>query len=86
MDETTAKLAEQIKRNPAALQALMQSRDGKALMRLLTQEDQGAGLQKAVQSAVRGNTAEMVQMMNRIMQTADGAALIQRINQAVQQK
>jgi len=86
MDETTANLAEQLKRNPAALQTLMQSRDGQALMRLLTQGDQGAGLQKAVQAAVRGNTGEMVQMMNRIMQTPDGAALIQRINQAVQQK
>ena len=86
MDETTTKLAEQLKRNPALLHALMQSRDGQSLMQLLTQGDQGAGLQRAVQAAVRGNTGEMVQMMNRIMQTPDGAALIQRINQAVQQK
>jgi len=86
MDETTAKLAEQLKRNPALLQALMQSRDGQTLMHLLTQGDQGAGLQKAVQAAVRGNTGEMVQMMNRIMESPDGAALIQRINQAMQQK
>ena len=86
MDGTTANMAERLKNNPAMLQALMQSRDGQALMQLLTQGDQGLGLQRAVQSAARGNTAEIMQMMNRIMQSPDGAALVQRINQAVQQK
>ena len=86
MDQTTARMAEQLKNNPAMLHTLMQSRDGQTLMQLLTQGDQGAGLQRAVQSAARGNSAEIVQMMNRIMQNPDGAALIQRINQAIQQK
>ena len=53
-------MAQQLGRNPAALRALMQSRDGQALMRMLTQQDQGASLQRAVQSAARGDTAEMV--------------------------
>ena len=44
MDEKTARLAEQLKNNPAMLQSLMQSRDGQMLMQMLTQGDRGAGL------------------------------------------
>ncbi|MBR5472091.1 MAG: hypothetical protein IKU81_08300 [Oscillibacter sp.] len=84
MDESTARLAEQLKNNPAMLRSLMQSRDGQMLMQMLTQGDHGAGLQQAVQAAARGNTAQMTQMVQRIMQSPDGAALIERINKAVQ--
>ncbi len=84
MDENTARLAEQLRKNPAMLKALMQSRDGQTLMQMLTQGDQGAGLQKAVQSAAQGDTSAMVQMVNQIMQTPSGAELVERINKAVQ--
>ena len=84
MDEKTTRLAEQLKKDPAMLRELMQSRDGQTLMRMLTQSDQGAGLQKAVQSAVRGDTSQMVQMVNRIMQSPGGAELVERINRTVQ--
>ena len=84
MDENTARMAEQLRKNPAALKALMQSQDGQTLMRMLTQGDQGAGLQRAVQSAAKGDTAAMVQMVNQIMQSPEGAQLVERINKAVQ--
>ena len=84
MDEKASQMAEQLKQNPAMLHALMQSRDGQTLLQMLTQKDHGAGLQKAVQSAARGNTEEMVKMVSQVMQSPDGAALIQRINQALQ--
>lgn len=84
MDENTARMAEQLRKNPAMLKSLMQSRDGQTLMRMLTQEDQGAGLQRAVQSAAKGDTAAMVQMVNQIMQSPEGAELVERINKAVQ--
>ena len=42
MDEKMAQMAEHLKQNPAMLKNLMQSRDGQALMRMLTQQDQGA--------------------------------------------
>ena len=84
MDENTARLAEQLRRNPAMLKSLMQSRDGQTLMQMLTQGDQGAGLQRAVQSAARGDTSAMVQMVNQIMQTPSGAELVERINKAFQ--
>ena len=63
MDENTARLAEQLRRNPAMLKSLMQ---------------------RAVQSAARGDTSAMVQMVNQIMQTPSGAELVERINKAVQ--
>jgi len=84
MDKKTAQMAEQLRKNPAALKSVMQSRDGQTLMQMLTQGDQGAGLQKAVQSAAKGDTAAMVQMVNRIMQSPEGAELVERINRAVQ--
>ena len=67
MDEKTARMVEQLKSNPAMLQALMQSRDGQTLMSMLTQGDRGAGLQRAVQSAAKGG-AELVQRINKAVQ------------------
>ena len=84
MDERTARMAEQLRKDPAALKSLMQSRDGQTLMRMLTQSDRGAGLQRAVQSAAKGDTTAMVQMVNQIMQSPEGAELVERINKAVQ--
>ena len=84
MDEKTAQLAEQLKKNPGALRALMQSGDGKQLMEMLTRGDGGAGLQRAVQSAAKGNPSEMVEMVQQLMSRPEGAALVQRIQKAVQ--
>lgn len=84
MDENTARLAKQLQSNPAMLRSLMQSRDGQALLQMLTQRDHGAGLQRAVQSAAKGDTSEMVRLVNQIMQSPGGAELVDRINKAVQ--
>ena len=84
MDEKTARLAEQLKNNPAILTSLMQSRDGRMLMQMLTQNDRGAALQQAIQSAVRGNTAQMTDMVQGIMRSPEGAALVNRIQQTLQ--
>lgn len=84
MDENTARLAKQLQSNPAMLRSLMQSRDGQALLQMLTQGDRGASLQRAVQSATKGDTAEMVRLVNQVMQSPGGAELVDRINKAVQ--
>ena len=84
MDDNTARLAQQLRQNPAMLQSLMRSSDGQALMRMLTQQDQGAGLQQAVQAAMKGDTTKMTEMIHSIMRPPDGAALVERINQAAQ--
>jgi hypothetical protein len=84
MDDMTARLAQQLKNNPAMLRSLMQSQDGQALMQLLTRKDQGAGLQRAAQAAANGNPAEITSMIQNLMRSPEGAALVERINKAVQ--
>ena len=76
------RLTQELRQNPAALQSLMQSPDGQALLHLLTQKDRGAGLQQAVQSAMKGDTTKMADMVREIMQSPGGAQLVERINQA----
>ena len=78
-------LAQQLKRNPAMLRSLMQSRDGQALIQLLTQGDRGSGLQQAVRAAAAGDTAQMQEMVQSILASPDGAALLRRISEAVKQ-
>ena len=56
MDENAKRMMDQLKADPAALRQLMQSRDGQALMQALTRPDNGAGLQRAIQAAMRGDT------------------------------
>ena len=56
MDENAKRMMDQLKADPAALRQLMQSRDGQALMQALTRPDNGAGLQRAMQAAMRGDT------------------------------
>lgn len=84
MKDMTARLAEQLKNDPAALRTLMQSPDGQALIRMLTQGDRGAGLQQEAQSAARGDTTQLTAMVRRLMGSPQGAALVERINQAMQ--
>ncbi|MHA5221206.1 hypothetical protein [Dysosmobacter sp.] len=86
MDEQTKRMIQQLKANPAMLQSLMQSRDGQALMQMLSAGDQGASLQRAAQSAAKGNPAEIMRMMNQVMQSPAGAELVQRINRSMKQK
>lgn len=84
MDDKTKQLVDQLRSNPAMLQSLMQSRDGQMLLQMLAGHDRGASLQQAAQSAARGNPAEMVRMVNQVMQSQEGAQLVDRINKAMQ--
>ena len=83
MDEQTKRMIQQLKADPARLEALMQSPDGQALLRMLSGGDQGASLQRAAQSAAKGNPAEMLRMMSQVMKSPAGAQLVQRINQSM---
>lgn len=84
MDDKTKQFVEQLRSNPAALQGLMQSRDGQELLRMLTFNDRGAALQQAAQSAARGNPAAIANLVSQIMQNPEGAQLIARINKSIQ--
>ena len=83
MDEQTARMIQQLKSDPAALRALMESPDWQALLRMLSGGDRGASLQHAAQSAAQGNPAEMARLVRQMMATPDGAALAERIKQAM---
>ena len=83
MDESTKRMMDHLKSNPAALRQLMQSRDGQSLMQALTRPDNGAGLQRAVQAAMQGNTNVMAELVNRVAQSPEGAALLERMSQNI---
>ena len=78
-------MIERLKKNPQAIQALIISPDGQALMRLLQGKDGGQALNRASSQAAAGNTAQMMQMIKSIMSTPGGAELIRRIGQNLQQ-
>ena len=75
MDENAKRMMDQLKADPAALRQLMQSRDG---------QDNGAGLQRAMQAAMRGDTNVMAELVGRVAQSPEGAALMERVSQRLQ--
>lgn len=77
-------MIERLKKNPQAIQALINSPDGQALMRMLQGKDGGQTLNRASSKAAAGDTAQMLQMIKGIMSTPDGAELIRRIGQNLQ--
>ena len=79
-------LIENFRKNPAALQSLMYSPDGQQLLRSLQGNDGGKTLSRAVKEAAGGNSAEMVHLLQQVMSSPDGAALIRRIGEALQKQ
>lgn len=83
MDEQARQMMEQLKSNPATLRQLMQSRDGQTLMQALIRPDNGAGLQRAMQAAMRGDTNLMAELVGRVAQSPEGTALLDRISRSI---
>ena len=82
MDNKTQQLIEKFRHNPAMAQALLRSGDGQKLMQLLTRNDGGAALNRAAQSAAKGNTAELAAMLSNLMQSPEGMAVMSRISES----
>ena len=78
-------LANRLRQNPDALQSVLRSPDGQRLLQLHSGSDGGQALQQAAQQAESGSTAQLVQLLRRVMSTPDGAALAGRIMQQLQQ-
>ena len=76
-------MMERLKRDPAALQAVMGSRDGQMLLGL-SGSDGGRTLQQAVRQAAAGDASAISGMLQGIMSTPQGAALVQRIGESLQ--
>ena len=59
--------------------------DPQKLMQLLTSADGGSTLSQAATAASSGNTAQMVAMLKKIIQSPEGAALMGRLGSQIQQ-
>ena len=69
---------EELVKDPAALARLAQSGEARKLVSLLKQN---GGVQEAAQAAANGDPGQLMQMMERLMNTREGGELEERISQ-----
>lgn len=74
--------AQALEQNRAAISKLAQSGDAQRLMTLLRQ---GGGVEQAAQAAAAGDPSALMAMMDRLMHTPEGAALVDRIGTQAKQ-
>ena len=79
-------LIEKLRKNPAAVHSLMYSSDGQQLLRALQGTDGGKTLTRAAQEAADGNSIGMVRLLQQVMSSPEGAALIRRIGENLQKQ
>ena len=79
-------LIEKLRKNPAAVQSLMYSPDGQQLLRTLQGPDGGKTLARAAKEAAGGNSGGMVRLLQQVMSSPEGAALIRRIGENLQKQ
>ncbi len=68
--------------NSGAVKQLLQSEDTKRMMQML--QSRGS-VQNAAQAAAKGDSAQLVGMMQQLMSTPEGAQLVERITKQAQQ-
>ena len=73
---------EQLIKNKDAVAQLARSGDARQLMDLLQQR---GGVKEAARAAANGDTGKLMDMMSQLMQSKDGAALVERIEQQARQ-
>ena len=69
--------AAQLMKNREAVEQLARSSDAQKLMELLKR--QGGGVQQAAQAAAAGDPGQLMAIMNQLMNSAEGAELVGRI-------
>ena len=84
--ENNQDFIKQIQQNKGALLQLMSSPDGQRLIQLLSSQSGDGTLKKAASNAAKGNTSDISQMISKLMQNPEGAALVERINRSVAEK
>ena len=70
-------------KNREAISQLAQSSDAQKLMALLKQ--QSGGVQQAAQAAAAGNPSQLMAMMEQLMNSKEGAELVDRIGAQAKQ-
>lgn len=83
MDRKTAAAIERLKQNKGLAEQLMHSGDGKKLMNLLSAADGGKALNRAAGAAAGGDTRELSQMLQNLMNNPEAAEAMNRLNQSV---
>lgn len=83
MELSAEEIVQRLKNDRGALEQLMHSPDGTRLMQMMTQNDGGAALKNAAGAAARGDTTQMAQMVQNLMQSKEGAALAERIRRTM---
>ena len=78
------KAAELLKRKDL-LKSLISSPDTQKLMQMLSQ-NAGDGLKTAASAAAKGDTNQLMGIVNQVMQSEEGARLAQKISQSAQEK
>ena len=73
---TSIPMGERVK-DPAALARLARSGEARQLVSLLKQS---GGVQEAARAAADGAPGQLMQMMDRLMNTREGAELVERIS------
>lgn len=80
--ERLGNAAAELERNKEVIAKLAQSEDAKSLMALLQQR---GGVQQAARAAAGGDASQLMQMMDQLMRTKEGAALVDRIGDQARQ-
>ena len=68
--------------NSGAVKQLLQSEDTKRMMQLLQSK---GGVQQAAHAAAKGDSTQLMGMMQQLMSTSEGAQLVERITRQAQQ-
>ncbi len=74
----TPEQAAALAKNKGTLKEILRSPDAKRLMELLRRQSGGS----VKDAAARGDAKGLEQMVKKLMETPDGAALVQKLNQS----
>ena len=75
----------QLQANKDALLHLMNSPDGKKLVQMLQQQAGSGTLKWAAGAAAKGDTAGITQILQNLVNTPEGAQVVERINRTMEQ-
>ena len=70
-------------KNRQAMDALLHSDEARRLMELLNQNS-GGGLKDAAQSAMKGNAAQLMELVQGLMKDPQSVKLVEELNKKVQ--
>ena len=68
--------------NKQAVESLMKSQEAKQLMELLSKNSE-QNLQQAAQSAIKGNTSQLAQLVEGLMRNPQSAKLVEDLNKKI---